>query len=275
MTPATLQPGSHGADVTVLQHRLRAHGQSTTVDGWYGADTERAVRAYQLARGLVADGLAGERTQAALRGEVDARWLTQADIEHAATDLACSVAAIQAVIEVESPRGGYLPDGRLAILFERHVFWRQLVAAGIDPTTLTAQPDILSQQRGGYVGGVGEYTRLHRAMALVPESDKRDVIATEACSLGRFQLMGYHAAALDYPDASIMAQRFLRGEAEQLAAFTRFILTDDAMAKALRTRKWPAFAKLYNGPAYAANCYDAKLAAAYARHAGSVEKEPA
>lgn len=260
MSPDTLRPGDHGAAVTVLQQRLAAHGQPTDVDGWYSDATERTVRAFQLARGLVADGIAGPRTHAALLGPVDKRWLTQADIQRAAETLGCEVAAIQAVIEVESPRGGYLPDGRLAILFERHVFWRQLAAAGIDPSTLNASADILSQQRGGYVGGVGEYTRLARASAY------DGAAAYEACSWGRFQLMGYHAEALGYATAVAMSVAFDAGEAEQLAAFVRFVQLGH-LADALCEHQWAAFAKAYNGPAYAANCYDAKLASAYARHA--------
>lgn len=260
-TAETLRPGDHGAAVTVLQHRLTAQGQPIAADGWYSAATERAVRAFQLARGLVADGLAGPRTQAALTGPSDPRWLTQADIQHAAATLECDVAAIQAVIEVESPRGGYLPDGRLAILFERHVFWHKLAAIGIDPVSLHAPADLLSQQRGGYIGGVGEYTRLARASAY------NGTAAFEACSWGRFQIMGYHAADLGYADVHAMVAAFDQGEATQLAAFVRFVQLAD-LDNALRQCHWAAFAKGYNGPAYATNNYDAKLASAYARHVG-------
>jgi len=39
------------------------------------------------------------------------------------------------------------------------------------------------------------------------------------------------------------------------------------MAEALRKRNWAAFAKAYNGPGYAKNQYDTKLAASYATFA--------
>ena len=39
------------------------------------------------------------------------------------------------------------------------------------------------------------------------------------------------------------------------------------MAEALRKKNWAAFAKAYNGPGYAKNQYDTKLAAAYASFA--------
>lgn len=263
MTTKPLRAGDHGADVTVLQQRLNHAGRSVVVDGWYGPTTETAVRAFQRSCHLIEDGIAGPRTQDALLGTIDSRALTQADIERAAAELSCESAAINAVVEVESPRTGYLPDGRVVILFERHLFWRQLQAHGIDPATVEAPASILSQARGGYVGGAAEYARLAQAMAIACEP------AMEACSWGRFQIMGYHAKALGYTTATQMATAFANGEAEQLQAFVRFVQSDAELLKALRSRKWAAFARIYNGPAYADNLYDAKLAKAYARHAAT------
>jgi peptidoglycan hydrolase-like protein with peptidoglycan-binding domain len=264
----TLRTGDHGAAVTVLQQRLNRAGHTVTVDGWYGVTTESAVRAFQRSRDLVEDGIAGSRTQEALFGTVDPRALTQADVERAADQLQCESAAINAVIEVESPRTGYLPDGRVVILFERHVFWRQLQAHGIDPATVQAPAAILSQARGGYVGGVAEYARLAQAIAIAREP------AVESCSWGRFQIMGYHFQVLGYASASNMATAFASGEVEQMQAFVRFIQSDAELLKALRSRKWAAFARLYNGPAYAENLYDVKLAKAYARHAAARRPTP-
>lgn len=266
-SPSILRAGSTGAAVTVLQQRLTSAGHPVTVDGWYGEATAAAVRAYQSARGLLADGIAGARTQAALIGMVDPRALTQADIHTAAEQLDCDAAAVQAVIEVESPRGGFLPDGRVVILFERHVFWRELVKQGIDPAQLDApiSASVLNQARGGYVGGSAEYVRLATAAHI------NRAAAYASCSWGRFQIMGYHAESLGYDNAQAMAAAFATGEAEHLRAFVAFVQLDADLHKALRARKWAAFAKIYNGPAYADNLYDTKLARAYARHAAAVE----
>lgn len=258
--PRTLRVGDHGADVTVLQTRLTAVGVPVTLTGFYDSATEAAVRRFQRGAGLVTDGVAGPRTHGALAGRPNPGALSQADIAFAADELGVEVAALQAVIEVESPQGGFLPDGRVVILFERHVFWRRLVATGIDPAALDAPASILCQERGGYLGGAAEYMRLAQAKALAHEP------AMEACSWGRFQIMGYHAQALGYASASSMAAAFATGEAEHLCAFVRFVRADTELHKALRGRKWAAFAKRYNGPAYADNLYDAKLARAYARH---------
>jgi hypothetical protein len=265
MTDSTLRAGSYGVAVTALQMRLTAAGHRVTADGWYGPDTERAVRAFQRARGLVADGRAGARTTAALTGPRQARDLTQADIERAAAALGCTAAAILAITEVECPGSGFLPDGRVVILFERHVFWQRLQLAGIDPATTGLPADVLSQQRGGYLGGAAEYTRLARAAA----ADQLQ--ANESCSWGRFQIMGYHAQELGYADAIAMAAAFAIDEGEHLRAFVRFIKLSEALQQGLIEHDWPRFARHYNGPAYAANAYDARLAAAYARHAGAAE----
>lgn len=62
----TLRQGSTGAAVTALQHLLTARGYSTAADGAYGSGTAAAVRAFQSAAGLSADGIAGPQTLGAL-----------------------------------------------------------------------------------------------------------------------------------------------------------------------------------------------------------------
>lgn len=64
----TLRQGAHGAAVSTLQTRLRAHGYNVSVDGAFGPNTANAVRSFQRAKGLSADGVVGPRTWAALNG---------------------------------------------------------------------------------------------------------------------------------------------------------------------------------------------------------------
>ena len=51
-----------GHPVRSLQCLLRAHGHDIAVDGDFGPATERAVRAFQSANHLTADGIVGPRT---------------------------------------------------------------------------------------------------------------------------------------------------------------------------------------------------------------------
>ena len=64
--PGTVLRGSKGAVVTQVQRRLRAHGFTVSIDGRFGPQTDRALRAFQGKRGLEVDGRAGPRTWAAL-----------------------------------------------------------------------------------------------------------------------------------------------------------------------------------------------------------------
>ena len=70
---ASLHPGAHGVRVRDLQAALNrlgygdAHGQRLVEDGHYGHHTRDAVVAFQVAHALPSAGVAGPRTQAALR----------------------------------------------------------------------------------------------------------------------------------------------------------------------------------------------------------------
>lgn len=61
-----LRRGSVGANVSALQYLLRAEGATITADGNFGPGTEAAVKNFQQARGLAADGVVGPQTWSAL-----------------------------------------------------------------------------------------------------------------------------------------------------------------------------------------------------------------
>ena len=68
---ASLKQGSRGSDVKQLQKNLIGMGYlDGSADGIYGAKTKTAVKDFQKAFGLSADGNAGEATQTALRSAV-------------------------------------------------------------------------------------------------------------------------------------------------------------------------------------------------------------
>jgi hypothetical protein len=62
----TLRTGDKGQHVRNLQERLKVHGHDLAIDGDFGTKTELAVRAFQKAEGLGADGIAGQYTWAEL-----------------------------------------------------------------------------------------------------------------------------------------------------------------------------------------------------------------
>lgn len=66
--PRMLCKGMEGADVTVLQALLVAHGYSVSVvNGIFEDSTEKALRDFQADRGLAVDGVAGDQSWTALR----------------------------------------------------------------------------------------------------------------------------------------------------------------------------------------------------------------
>ncbi|WP_293354943.1 N-acetylmuramidase domain-containing protein [Phenylobacterium sp.] len=180
----------------------------------------------------------------------EAKPFSEGAVAAAAAKLACEVAAVRAVMQVES-RGGFLPDGRPRILFERHYFSR-LVNGAYDHE----HPDICSTRSGGYVGGAAEYDRLVRAARL----DLRAAI--RSASWGAFQVMGDHYKRLGYATPEAFVQGMCESEDRHLEAFVAFVKFN-RLDDELRRHDWAGFARGYNGAGYKANRYDEKLAAAY------------
>lgn len=269
MTP--LRHGDRSQAVRHLQTNLNKYGAGLTVDGHYGDATEAAVRARQLRLGIVADGIAGEKTQAALAGEDCQRLLQNADLVNAAQRLNLPLATVYAVNEVESNGRGFLNTGQPVILFERHIMYRQLAKArdqSDNPADrkrhadqlAVAHPSIVNPKAGGYAGGVVEHQRLGSARVL------DDIAALESASWGAFQIMGFHWQRLGYASVHDFVAAMSADESQQFNAFVRFIETDLALHQALTARNWAGFAKRYNGPDYQRNLYDVKLQRAYERH---------
>lgn len=268
----TLRHGDRSQDVRVLQQRLNLAGASLFVDGLFGDATETAVRTYQSNKGLVADGIAGSKTLAALTGTDCSALLRHATLTAATVRLGVELAAILAVNEVESLGAGFLDNGKPKILYERHIMYRQLArprAPEDDAAALqahaddlaTSQPNLVNTRAGGYAGGTAEHQRLAHARLI------DDTCALESASWGAFQIMGYHAVRLGYSSVQDFAARMAKDENEQFEAFVRFLEADPALLKALKAKKWAVFAKGYNGPDYQRNLYDIKLERAYKRHA--------
>lgn len=69
----TLKKGGEGDHVRQLQEALNKQGANLEVDGKFGGQTEKAVRAFQRKRGLGVDGVVGPNTLAGLNGKKTTR----------------------------------------------------------------------------------------------------------------------------------------------------------------------------------------------------------
>ena len=181
------------------------------------------------------------------------------DIKVAAEQLGVEPCALQAVCEVEAAGNGFLPDGRPKILFEGHIFWRELKKAGLDPNQYAAaNPDILYPKwtKAYYKGGVREYDRLERAEKINREA------ALKSASWGAFQIMGFNCGLCGCGSVGEFVEAMSDGYAGQLEMLAEF-LTANRLVRHLQNHDWAAFARGYNGPGYAQNRYDVKLRQAY------------
>jgi N-acetylmuramidase len=164
--------------------------------------------------------------------------LTYADFEAAAAQLRCSVASVRAVASVEGSGKGFNKNGIVLSRFEPHLFKRY---TGIAASTYG------------------------QAFALNP------LEANRATSWGMFQVLGLNYKAAGYNSIDEMIADYRKGERQQLASFVRLIVAwglDDEM----RNQQWAAFAKRYNGPQYAVNQYDIKMAKAYESYKNNPSK---
>jgi len=192
--------------------------------------------------------------------------ITEQQFKDAAKTTGIEIAAIKAVSEVEAPRGGFDAQGRLTILFEPHIFWKELRKRNIDPAKLQKKnPDLLSPVWNSKLYGKFsiQWDKMTRARAINEEA------ALYSASYGAFQIVGFNHKACGFNAVKRFIAELEKGEANQLTAFCNYIKTvmlDDE----LRNKDWKGFARGYNGPSYWKNQYDTKLKNAYLKYAAQV-----
>lgn len=201
--------------------------------------------------------------------------LTEADYREAATRLGCSVAQIKAVFEVEASGSGWFTDVRadilnldgpggfidgdlVKILFEAHHFDR--LTGG---RFRKSHPNISSAtwNRALYVGGQGEWARLHKAMTLDHSA------ALKSASWGAPQIMGFNHKLAGFSTVEAFVDSMRTGARAHLMAFVSFVANSGLTAAIRKIDGNPAnsrtFASGYNGTGYLANRYHEKIAAAF------------
>ena len=157
-------------------------------------------------------------------------------------------AEVWTVLSVETSGFGYLPDRRPLILFERHIFSKQTGGA-FD----TGNPAISSPKPGGYLGWAKEYDRLAAAIALNRHA------ALNSTSWGIGQVMGFNSKSAAYDPVEAMVDAMVHDEDAQLAAMANFVQSE-GLHRQLGNHDWAGFARGYNGPDFAKNQYDQRLA---------------
>jgi hypothetical protein len=100
------------------------------------------------------------------------------------------------------------------------------------------------------------YARLSKAYGL----DKG--AALQACSWGKFQVLGENFKDLGYPSVIAFVADQVQNEAGQLRAFVAYCKSRK-LQKHLKAKNWAEIAKGYNGKSYKKFNYDERIRAAY------------
>jgi hypothetical protein len=185
--------------------------------------------------------------------------ITEMQFEKSAFTLGVEPAVIKAVAEVESNGEGFLADGKVKILFEPHIFWKQLRQKGIKPELHQHNnADILyATWKPGKYGPVSkQHDRMNRAAAIDREA------ALLSASWGKFQIMGFNFKKCDFDNVEDFIASLNSGEDEHLNTFICYI-KNTFLDDELKAHDWKSFARSYNGPLYWKNNYDKKLKQAY------------
>lgn len=236
-----------------LQMFLVKWGYNIPITSFFGNQTHSAVCDFQKQNGFNVDGVIDQTTWMALKN-IDKLILCEEDYIRAADLLNVEVEVIKAVKSVETGVGrGFYPTGKPVVLFERHVFYRQLKNRNLNPSDyMHGNEDILSLVSGGYSKGVNEWQRLLRAIKI------DEIAAISSASWGLFQIMGFNHKICGCQSLTEFTEKMGWNEGMQLELFVGFI-KGCGYDTLLRKHDWAGFAKKYNGANYAINSYDQKL----------------
>lgn len=200
--------------------------------------------------------------------------ITDADYADAAKELGCEVEVIKAIAKQETGKlealglGAFDKLNRPTILYERHIFSR------VTGRTYDAKHPDLSNEKE-YLAGTakntdgnkyddGEHYGLfswqYKKLSKASQLDKEAAI--QACSWGKFQVLGTNFQLCGFSSASAFAKAMCKSEKEHLNVMVSFC-KGNKLENALKNRNWQAIAKTYNGPKYKKNKYDTELEAHY------------
>lgn len=171
---------------------------------------------------------------------------------------------IHGVLDVEAAGKSTDSKNRVKMLFEPHVFYRNL--SGAKRAQAVKAGLAYAKWKRGYPKD--SYPRLMKAMEI------DETAALKACSWGFPQILGENHALAGFSAPQAMVKAMLSNEDEQLQAMINFVKNaglDDELrvieAKLKRGQKimpddCRAFVRGYNGPGYEKNDYHTKLATA-------------
>lgn len=183
--------------------------------------------------------------------------------ENYAEFLDIEIAALKAVIEVETDGIGLDHDGRIIIRWEGHKFRKFLSGTEKEEAEKKGYAYTYADRHKHPQprDQAGRHLLLMRAMEINPRA------ALMSISMGLGQVMGFHYAKLGFatPQEMFKVNETIDGQMQTMMRFIdAFGLVDE-----LRALDWAGFARGYNGSNYRVNRYDEELKAAYIKFGGT------
>lgn len=202
-----------------------------------------------------------------------AKRLDDIDLPRIGSEIGVGEDELHAFMDVESVGRGFDVQGRPKMLFEPHVFYRNLsgtkrdkaVAAGLAYAKWGAKPY-----------PTDSYPRLLKALAI------DETAALKSCSWGLTQVLGENFEEAGFETVQAMVAAFMEDEEHHLQAAVRFIVAvgidDDmrelaALDRPTRPEDCVGIVRVYNGPGYRKNEYHIKFAKAHNKWRGIPDTE--
>lgn len=195
-----------------------------------------------------------------------ARRLTDYDLPRIGSKIGVGEDVLHAIIDVEAPRSGFDTEGRPRILFEPHIFYRELGPGAKRDRAVREGLAYATWRTGTYGSENAQYDKLTRAIAI----DRK--AALRSCSWGRGQIMGFNHELAGFATVDAMVNAYMASEAAQIEGMVAFIASKkldvhlrriEALKRSSTPDDWRPVASGYNGTGYAKNDYHTKLAQRY------------
>jgi hypothetical protein len=174
-------------------------------------------------------------------------------------------AALLALVECETSGTPFEQDGRTpAFLYERHIAYREAKkkSGALQAAFVRAGLAIPKWSKATQYKDEGTSAKRLDLIARARKIDEE--VANRSASWGLGQTMGFLARDLGYASATEMVAKMSGNVPAQIDGMIAE-LRKSKLVDALNAHDWAHVARGYNGPSYAANRYDTRLADAHKR----------
>lgn len=198
----------------------------------------------------------------------DANKIEDLDLPRIGHEIGVGEDVIHMLIEVETRGTGYDRQNRVIMLFEPHIFYRQLKKLGIHKLQTAISAGLAYPKWGMQKYPKDSYPRFLKAVEI------DETAAYSSCSWGLGQIMGMNHGMAGYDSPQLMVEAFSESEANQLDAMIEFAKSaniDDDLAvidqilksgRRVTPQDCIPIARAWNGSGFATHNYHGRLAAA-------------